>query len=527
MKFRVSLLAMLLLVSRAAFAEESVDLWHGAERISYETVTLSDNERMGLAGFHYLLDVAPPLYTGLGLFGAVSGDRGGFFTGGFETGLRQPLIGAFSLDAGLFLGGGGGRNSRQGGGLMVRPHLGLVYDAGAVRLALAYSLVDFPNGDIRSDQPTFYLDIPFEALRIAPDRPRDLTALLDRVSLAENRPIIFNREHLVARYTVYSPPDKVRDRDTGAKTGTIQLTGIEYGRDWGERTYVFVEASGASGGRADGYAEVFFGGGYRVPIAGQRLSFDGRISLGTAGGGSVDTGGGGAAKASLGLKFAVASALSIDARAGYETSAGEFHARTAEFGLSYDFDSAAFGGMVRRPAADELRIDSWQTRFSFQQYISRRPSMRKDSGNHIVSLLGGTLDKFIGTGPFYLTGQAQSAVSGGAGGYAVGLMGIGYLSKSVAETGIHVFVEALGGAAGGGGLDVGGGSVFEPQAGVVFDLGKIFSVESSIGRIKALHGGLDSTVVGVSIVYRFSTIGRKGGCAEAPFTPDSGLTTPN
>ncbi len=517
----------MLSVCRAAFADESFSLWHGSQRISYETVSLSGNERMGLAGIHYLLDVTPRLYAGLGLFGAVTGNRGGFFSGGFEAGLRQPLAGAFSLDTGLFVGGGGGRSAPQGGGLMVRPHLGLLYDAEVVRLALVYALIDFPNGAIRSDHPVFYLDIPFDALSIAPERPGDLAALLDEASLAANRPIIFNRERVAARYTVYATPGGTRDLGGGAKTGEIQVTGIEYTRDLDEITYLFVEASGASGGHADGYAEIFFGGGVHMPVYGRSLFLDSRVSAGASGGGGVDTGGGAAAKASLGLKFALGDGLSIDTRAGYETSAGKFHANLVEFGLGYALDSAAFGkgGAPRGPVTDELQLDSWRTRFSIQHYSSRKKSMRKDGENSTIWLLGGKLDEFVGSGPFYLTGQAQSAIAGGAGGYSIGLLGIGYLSGPVAETGVHVFVEALGGAAGGGGLDVGSGSVIEPQAGVLYDVGKSFGVEASIGKIKALHGGLDSTAAGVCVIYRFSTLGRNSNGAGIPSAPNSNLIT--
>jgi hypothetical protein len=505
----VCLLFTTLVLGRVAFAQEDFVHWRGVGRFSYESVDLSQNERMDLAGFHYLVDVSPRWYAGLGVFSAVVGNRGGFFMGGFDAGVRQPVAGNLFLDAGLFLGGGGGSNSPQGGGLMVRPQLGLLYDADEVRLALAYALIDFPNGNIRSKHPVFFLDVPFDTLLLPSNRPDDLVHILDRASGSSSRVFVLRQAHLAARYTVYSPPGAILSRSGRSNTGTIQTTGVEYDRDLNTWTYLFAEASGASGGRSDGYAEFFFGGGCRLPVYDRRLYLDGRISAGAAGGGNVDTGGGGSGKASLGLKVAVADGLSVDTRAGYQFSAGPFRAKIVEFGLSYALDTAGLGarGSVPALSPDELRVDSWRIRFSLQQYVSLRPFMRKNGRNSVVSLLGTKLDKRMGSGPFYLTGQAQSAFAGGAGGYSVGLMGAGYLSGPLAGTGFRVFAEALGGAAGGGGIKVGGGGVVQPLAGVIYDLTNNAGVEASIGRIKAIHGSLDSTVAEAGFVYRFSTLG--------------------
>jgi hypothetical protein len=509
MNFKIAFFVIILFGSITAFAEDNVVLWHGTQRLSYESMALPQDERMGLVGLHFLVDIAPQLYAGLGLFSAVSGNRGGFFTGGFEAGLSQPVLRSLSIDTSVFIGGGGGSSSHQGGGLMVRPQLGLLYDLDDVRLGLSYALVDFPNGDIRSRHAVLRLDLPFEALRIAPEYSSDPAQLLEKASLEAGRPILFRRQNLAARYTVYMPPERIMKLSGEGKTGTLHLTGFELAGNFSDRVYFFVEASGASGGHSDGYAEFFFGSGYRIPLYGRSLFLDGRVAAGASGGGSVDTGGGGAGKASLGLTFTVGHDVSIDTRAGYETSAGTFRAKMVEFGLSYTLDTAS---LSKRRAYDgtsvsELRMDSWRTRCTFQQYLSRKATTRKDGSVDTISLLGGKIDTFLNASRFYLTGQAQSAFAGGAGGYSIGLIGLGYLSEPIAGTDVHLFAEAVGGAAGGGGVNVGGGAVIEPQAGALYDIGSSAGIEASIGRLKALSGGLDSTVAGISFVYRYSTIG--------------------
>ncbi|MDD1648790.1 MAG: hypothetical protein LUO80_00125, partial [Methylococcaceae bacterium] len=55
-------------------------------RMSYEVVDVGPSETMGLAGVHYLVNVHPDWYVGASGFGALQGERGGFFTGGFTVG---------------------------------------------------------------------------------------------------------------------------------------------------------------------------------------------------------------------------------------------------------------------------------------------------------------------------------------------------------------------------------------------------------------------------------------------------------
>ena len=49
-------------------------------KFDFLSVEISDNEPdMGLAGIHYNLNINKSIYLGAGLYGAVTGIRGGFF----------------------------------------------------------------------------------------------------------------------------------------------------------------------------------------------------------------------------------------------------------------------------------------------------------------------------------------------------------------------------------------------------------------------------------------------------------------
>ena len=85
-----------------------------------------DERQMGLSGIHYnvMLD---NFYGGLGIYGAVRGERGGFFTLGLDLGHRSNLYKNFFLDTGVHFGGGGGDGAPDGGGAFILPHANIGY----------------------------------------------------------------------------------------------------------------------------------------------------------------------------------------------------------------------------------------------------------------------------------------------------------------------------------------------------------------------------------------------------------------
>ena len=121
-------------------------------RISAEKVRLPGGEHMGLIGTSYLVGVGRGWSVGPSIFGAASGRRGGLFTIGAQASWQARIAGPLTLDAGLFAGGGGGGAAPVGGGLMVRPHVDLLWDFGPFLAGVSASRVRFANGDIDSSQ---------------------------------------------------------------------------------------------------------------------------------------------------------------------------------------------------------------------------------------------------------------------------------------------------------------------------------------------------------------------------------------
>lgn len=126
--------ALGLLLAPVAFAQptadEPLETTPVRMRLNLERTELPGKEGMGLVGTSYLLEVVPGVWVGPAAYGAITGSRGGMFTVGAEAGWQRPLVGPLAIELGFYAGGGGGGNAPVGGGLMLRPHVDLLWNIG-------------------------------------------------------------------------------------------------------------------------------------------------------------------------------------------------------------------------------------------------------------------------------------------------------------------------------------------------------------------------------------------------------------
>lgn len=464
-------------------------------RMSYEVLDVGPDETMGLAGVHYLVNVDPDWYAGVSAFGALQGERGGFFAGGFSVGTGKRFAAKWMLDAGLFVGGGGGGAAPQGGGLMLRPNLGISRDVGSVMLGGGVSYVTFPNGGIDSTQLNLTLGIPFEVYY---GRARDAGKAVDAGDLAD---LQLQESEWLATVGEYHPADNTTTTAGGAMTASFKLLGFEYRQYLDVHRYFFVETAGAIDGQVDGYAQLLGGAGYRTSLLSPRFQLSASLAAGGAGGGQVDTGGGLVAQARVGLDYDIAPALKLGLEGGWLESAGSFSAHY--YGLSLGYRLGEIGTGTRGQDWHDgagARLSKWRLAGVQQTTFG---AARKNGSNQDLSLIGIKVEKFL-TDDVYLSGQAQGAYTGGAGGYAVGLIGAGWEIPLREDGRLSFNVELAAGAAGGGGVDVGGGAILQPQLGLTWRLTDQFAVCLAAGRVKALDGKLDSNVMGVGVMLEFS-----------------------
>ena len=455
-------------------------------RLGYETITLPGDEKMGLAGLSYLVQPREGLCLGPAVYGAASGQRGGFFTIGAEGALCTRLYGPLDLVAGLYVGGGGGAAAPQGGGLMLRPHVDLMWDFGPLRAGLSWAKVYFPNGEIDSDQLGVVLDVP---LRFG-------YAGAGQSGLAswagQHGGIGFDRVMAVAG--VYAPRGQARGVSGAALPSHIGYVGARAETQLAPALYIGLEANGAASGGVDGYAEVLgtLGSDFALGDGGARLG--GRVALGMGGGGDMPTGGGLLGKLAADLSLPLSRDLSL----GFET--GWAYAPQGDFGLP-------FASLALRWALDPL---PGVAPVPVRQEWSAGAEMffdaaRKDGSSRDLQSLSFKYSRFVGE-HLYLSGQVQSAYPGGAGAFSVGLFGVGGLWRS--GQGLLAGAEFLAGAAGGGGVDTGSGAVLKPMAFVGWELTPATSLRLGAGWIKAPNGELSSAVLDLSVVFAFDVPGR-------------------
>ncbi len=440
----------------------------------FERVKLPGNETMGLAGASLLFDIDGRWAFGPAVYGAATGQRGGLFVGGVEVQRAWEVGRGWWAITGLYAGGGGGAAAPVGSGLMLRPALSLYKDvAPSVAVGLSWSSVRFPSGDIHSQQlgltmawRSHFLHLTGRGDPAAGREPAQATGL--------------GLERMAATLT--------DDHFTDGSGRRIGLVGVRADRGsdteglrWG------VEAAAAAKGDAAGYMEILGTAALRTRLAPRTLPswrIGGRLSLGLGGGGAVPTGGGLLGKAGLTTDLSLARGWTLGADAGLVRADGSFKARFAQVHLGIDLEPAP--GAPERPEAEPVRTE-W---VAVLQHHGALP--RADGSNRSLDTIGLKLERYLGPN-LYLSGQAHSAFAGRAGAFSVGLFGLG-MATSAREP-WRVGAELLVGAAGGGGVQTGGGALAQAVGWAALSTSARSEWRLGIGQAKPLHGRAGSAVV--------------------------------
>jgi len=469
------------------------------ERWTFDNTQLSKSEDMGLLGWNYSIEYETlPLYTGLGIYSAVTGDRGGFFVGGFEFGLRLPVYQKLLFDAGYYAGGGGGGAAPQGGGLMLRPHLSLLYTVHTGQhIGLGYSQVSFPNGDIYSGQLSFQYEHDFN-LWIKPGWFFTQKSFV-LPSDSSNR---FADRQFGVHYTHYLLPPLHQGR-SGKILSRMDVVGVRARTRFNSSAWWFeFDTGGAFAGGVDGYAQVLAGLSRRFNLS-QSAGLHIGLMPGASGGGDVDTGGGALYRAFAGLDIPLWFNTSLLLDAGYiQALDGEFNAWMLNSGLvlNYSAYSSSSTGVRNFSKAywQEISLRAGVQRYVLKGDLGRKSTRYTDIPVDLVTL---KLEYQINPHVF-LTGQALGAYDGGAGGYAVGFLGGGLWTPGLGRANLRAGTEVTAGAAGGGGLDVGGGILFQAMLNFAADITQSTGLYISAGRVVAPEGGMNSPVLEAGLQFR-------------------------
>ncbi len=474
----------LLIPALAGLALMAQDPFPLEARSSFQTLALPfPGERMGLYGFEMMHENASGFAAGIGAYGAVTGKRGGFITLGLAGAWRPQLTDRVALDLGLFSGGGGAGRAAVGGGWMVEGHGGVDLRLDAFRVGLAYQRIRFPNGDIDSHHWRFSLGLPFSMPQFR--EGASLPALPWREISLETTALN------------YAPPSSVTLLDGSPGHRSIGLLGFSAKAAWSGPWFLSLDLAAAHSGQADGYMEGLLGLGLRGQIAeGWRAHL--RLAGGPVGGGHLDVGGGMAWKVAAGLEVDLGHRVFLGMEAGEIVTPGaSFKAVTTQFSLGRRFRIADPEG---HPPQSGWNVE--EVPFRLRAGLSELTRPRQSDPTHQpVRTQTLALDLPMTT-HLYFTGQGAFSTSGGAGGWATGLVGLG-AEESFFSGRTRAYLEALVGAGGGGGLDSRGGAIFQPMLGLAQSLGTQAEVHLRVGRLKSLRHGIDSPLVEVGLGWRF------------------------
>lgn len=514
MKYQSWLGLLISIVAVSAYAANDVTLVNDQQkelqlkrlptffRFSFDDLSMPGTERMGLLGLNYFADITPYIYGGIGAYGAVTGTQGGLFTLGVAGGVHHEFYPHWWGDAGLFAGGGGGRSSLVGGGLMVRPYVGVAYEWSWARLGLHYSYINFPDGKIHSKQVGVDLDIPTEFYYLDPGAADCFD--LKHFKLLTNDFLNVQRNDFAILLQNYIQRTGTLNTEGNVQDGTISLVGAELDHYFTDHMFWWLKAAGAFSGIPNGYMDVLGGLGYHWAFF-RGLALVPQLGIGAGGGGMVNTGGGFIINPQLGIEWPIFPSLSMRVISGYMWAPnGDFKVVPITGELIYHLNFV--NGTTNTPNRfmSTYAVQGWRIQAMNQTYT--HPQRSFNDVRTDINMVAVQIDQLL-TPFFFLSYQGAAAYSGyHAGGYATGLIGPGIQSSPLFNEHVQLFSEVLVGAGGGGGLSLSGGSLIEPLVGLRYAFTPIVGVQASVGELKALRDDLDTPVINVGLTIRFDTL---------------------
>ena len=459
-KKRISFLCLFWSIYFSAFSQEALQKLSQRYRVSFETVQMDNEPDLGFLGkgldVFGLVGGAKNLYLGLHTFSAITGKRPGLITLGMEAGYRFQLFKSkkIYLQAGLFVGGGGGGGAPDGGGLIIRPNLALEVLYKKFAIQGGYSKITFPSGAIDSNHffiaAYIYTDVFWK------DRKMDKKALL---------PIqtpIFKKVSFSVEGIYYFDFGKNSIDKPSVKNA--QLLGVYFKRNIGKNLYSAVRLNGALGGGIDGYMSVLAGGGYEFHFL-RFLKIAPNFLMGAGGGGAVASGGGATMQLGLDTQINLFNNYALKFILG-KTWAPWGAFKATHFGLGVTRELEIIAGVENKNTNTFLINDSLLKEQNLGIAASNRTYFgmgdKKDKNGKtylpMFQLLGFEILKKINK-RWAVSGATFWAYQGSYGAYAEGLFGLSY--APFISKGNKFYMQVLAGAAGGGGIDVGAGLLFE------------------------------------------------------------------
>ncbi len=490
MLYRLTLLVFFTIVN--SFAQNhTVNAIPNRLQLSYETIKMSSDSDLGFVGIGYEFKVLQQnrssLYLGINSYSAVAGNRPGLITLGISTAYQYAILPQQNLFAeiGGFVGGGGGGAADDGGGLIVRPYVTLEKRIGPVGIRIGYSYLDFPTGSITGNQFNFGLTL-------------NGTSFLKSIKKASSSTfasqLAFRKLRMGLTGTQYSS-FKENSFESGSSIGRkIKLVGIQVERDFSKYGYAIFKINGALDGGGDGYMSILLGAGGKLPVLPNILNLESRVLIGPSGGGGILSGGGATMQTEAGI--------ALKRKGNYlkimygKTFApwGNLDTKHIEitFGKSLEQLFTKIPKNQNTFTVPKKGLFENQLSFSVFNRTYFSPNATDKGGrpyNSAFNLIGFEAEKFI-TPKLSINGATVWAYEGDYGAYAEGLVGVAY-HQPIFNHFLDLNLKAQFGAAGGGGIDIGSGLIFQYSTGIQRKLGKNSALFANFGKYQPLKGNFD------------------------------------
>ena len=468
--------------------------------IDMPITNILNEPNMGFTGIHYNLLFNEIFYTGVGIYGSVTGSRGGFFTLGINAGIKKYFSDSFYLDTGFHFGGGGGAGAPDGGGAFILPHFNLGYDFKNFSINSGWSYVNFfDNGNIKGNQLNVSLEIPLD-FEYADYNFSEKELKINTLKNSSWK----QKSNKTSMLLHFNNLKVTRARKTNAEViqgKTINLAGFEFANYFNKNWFAFLKVDGAYNGIRAGYMDVLLGGGYHLSFNRNTTNIIGKFGIGAGGGGGVDSDGGFMLYPDLSLEQKIYENLFISINKGYLLTPSNLFS-TSTFGIGVKYYTERNGTLSQNKKYKSIKFKGIDVILKQDLYFNAKRMTYKTENMHQISLqVNLDLNKNI-----FIAGQTSFANFGNAGAYAEGLVGVGLKTKPFYNDSVSFYTQFLGGAAGGGNISTGQGLIIKPSLGLDYMLNNTLNLRFSGGYVKAKGGELSSPFINLGIKYNISLL---------------------
>lgn len=507
------LFLILLVLTELLYAQDTFQLekYTSRYRLTGDNILMKEEPNIGVVGIGVdvfgLIKSKPSVYLGVNSYSALSGERSGIFSFGIAGGQKIAIDknSSWSLDYGMFVGGGGGGNAADGGGLIIRPHLEIektINKTLSLRAGVAH--VNFVTGAIKSTNANFGLSLNSDVFLANQTKEKDSIVNISNFLTRNLRFSLVGTSYQTFMGNLVNS----HHNPTYIEGNPVRLIGASFEKLISNHTFVLVELNGAVKGGVDGYMSYFLGLGRDVYLYKDKLYLEGRLLAGPSGGGGVSLGGGASFQAEAGLGVKISDHYDIKLLGGKTIGPwGTMNVNHFDIHLSKKFET--FGGTQQNLSSQNIQLPNFKldplninvfNRVYFPPKAKGKFGVPYDS---FFNLLGFEIEKELNK-HLSVLGATIWAYQGSYGAYGEGWIG-SKLKQSFYNINA-VNVKLIVGAAGGGGLDMGSGLLFQYGLGYEKELNKNFTFLANVGQVKPLEGNFTPIFVDMGVKLNISQL---------------------